>query len=128
MFTKRKIIFLKNKKLYLEGKIVNTDKDYIFNIVRIKKIDNIIESDNEYKPTTCTVKYQLKNVNNHELPIKQKLVHLDNGIATIIGEFSNDFFATQHMLSYGADCTVIEPVHIKEAVIKQLMEIKNIYE
>ena len=121
-------IFLKNKKLYIEGLDINSGKNQVFNLLRVKQIENIIESNEEYTPTTCTVKYKLKNVNMHEIPIKQVVEEFDNDTAIIVGEFSNDFFAVQHMLSFGSDCTVIEPAHIKESVIEQLMEIRRVYE
>ena len=120
-------IFLKNNKLYIEGTDTVNNKNYVFNLTRVKKIENIIESETKYIPTTCKVKYRLRNASSHELPIKQNIESINENEAIIVGEFANSFFATQQMLSYGLDCTVIEPLEIKDKVINQLMEMKNIY-
>ena len=45
----------------------------------------------------------------------------------IEGEYHNDFIAIQRILSFGADCTVLEPENFKKKIIEKLKSIRREY-
>ena len=43
------------------------------------------------------------------------------------GEYHNDFVAVQRMLSFGSNCTVLEPQAIREKIIEKLKNMRKNY-
>ena len=43
------------------------------------------------------------------------------------GEYHNEFVAVQRMLSFGANCTVLEPQAIREKIIEKLKNMRKNY-
>ena len=45
----------------------------------------------------------------------------------IEGRYYNDFLAAQRILSFGANCTVLEPQEFREKIIQKLINMRNVY-
>ena len=120
-------VFIKSNKAYLEGQDVKTSKVCIFNLDRVKAIYDIREGDKIFVPSVYSVKYKLKNISKHIIQTNQQVVESTDDGVIILGEFSNKFFAIQHCLALGEDCTVLEPKECREEIIKKLMELENVY-
>ena len=120
-------IFLKSNKLYVEGIDTEKKNTVCYNMTRIREIINIEQGHNEYKPEVYKLKYLLKNPDNHTLPQEAKVHKGQKNQAEVEIEFTSKFFAVQHILSLGADCTILEPEDIKNEVISKLMELRKVY-
>lgn len=121
-------MFLKTNKLYVEGIDVSSNKNVVLNASRIVSIDSVTESRVPYKTETFKIKYTLTNPELHTLDESQKVLKTKKNEILVETEFKNGFFALQHVLSLGQDCTVVEPESLKEDVIKKLTELRRIYE
>ena len=121
-------IFLKSNKLYVEGYDVNINKPVCYNLSRIKEVIKIEKGDSDYKPQTCKVKYLLRNSDYHVISSEAVTEKMEDGVLKVEEVFSNKFFAVQHILSLGADCTILEPADVREDVIGKLLELSKIYE
>lgn len=120
-------IFLKSNKLYVEGIDTETNNTVCYNMTRIRQVVKIEQGVSDYKPVVYNVKYLLKNIDNHVLPSEAKAGKSNNNQTEVEIEFTSKFFAVQHILSLGEDCTVIEPAEIREEVISKLMELRKVY-
>lgn len=121
-------IILKNEKVYLYGQNNETQKPIILNLRRIKSIlfrklnkENIETSD-------IIIKFQLKNMKNIILEDDEILIETTNNGYIIEGKYHNDFIAAQRILSFGDNCTVIEPYEFKENIIKKIKEMRKTYD
>jgi len=121
-------MFLKTNKLYVEGIDVNSNKNIVFNASRIVSVDSVTESRSPYQNKAFKVKYKLTNPELHTLDESQKVLKAKKGEILVETEFKNNFFALQHVLSLGPDCTVVEPESLKDDVVKKLTELRRIYE
>ena len=129
--TEKKIIAQKlkfqNDKLYLCGYNIEKKALVVLNVKRIKKIlSNNIEQNCE-TPKPMKIKFFIKNYmtnafSNEETVLEEK----DNGYI-VEGEYFNEFFGIQRILSFGADCTVLEPCELKDKIISKLRGMKKIY-
>ena len=120
-------IFLKSNKLYVEGCDLENKRTVCYNMSRIRKVVKSEKGEYEYKPEIYQVRYKLKNIDYHTLLPEANVEKKDKDEAIINIEFTNKFFAIQHILSLGADCTILEPAEIKNEVISKLMELKKLY-
>ncbi len=120
-------IFLKSNKLYVEGFDTETKKNVCYNMSRIREIIKFEAGNIEYKPEVYKIKYSLKNYDNYTLGNDVKVEKVENNLGIVEVEFTNKFFAIQHILSLGSDCTVLAPDDIKNEVIAKLMELRKIY-
>ncbi len=121
-------LFLKSNKLYVEGYDVNINKQVCYNLARIKEVVNTEKGDYDYKPQTCRITYQLRNTEYHVISPQAAVKKNNDGSITVEEVFSNKFFAIQHILSLGSDCTIIAPADVREEVINKLLELSKIYE
>ena len=48
-------------------------------------------------------------------------------VYVIEGRYYNDFLAAQRILSFGANCTVLEPQEFRETIIQKLKNMRNVY-
>ncbi len=120
-------IFLKSNKLYVEGYDPETKKTVCYNMSRIRGVISSKPGEIEYKPEIYKVKYLLKNFDHHSVSSDVHVEKVEHNTATIDVEFTNKFFAVQHILSLGSDCTILEPEDIRNEVIAKLMELRKIY-
>lgn len=121
-------LVLKNDKLYLYCYDFERKDSIILNVKRIKQIiSRIIGSgDNQFK--TTKIKFHLKSFGVLELNEEEKIVESNENGYIIEAEYHNDFVAMQRVLSFGKDCTVIEPLNFKDKIIQKLKSMRKIYE
>ena len=121
-------LVLKNDKLYLYCYDFERKDSIILNVKRIKQIiSRIIGSgDNQFK--TTKIKFHLKSFGVLELNEEEKIVESNENGYIIEAEYHNDFVAMQRVLSFGMDCTVIEPLNFKDKIIQKLKSMRKIYE
>lgn len=123
---------IRSKKLYINGYLVNYNKSSFLPISRImssvtEKLKHN-EQDGLNKEIYTTI-YELKNTakfNFTENDEERLLERLDD---KIIVEYKTDSFfkITQKVLSYGANCTVLEPEGARTMIINTLLKMKEIY-
>ena len=63
----------------------------------------------------------------HPLEENESIVKTEDDKIIVEGRYYNDFIAIQRMLSFGRDCTVLEPDEIRERIIEKLLEMREIY-
>ena len=121
-------IVFQNDKLYLYGYDINKKESVSLNIKRIKSILSR-QSGNDIKGKNPTVvKFKLKQIGILGLKDCESILSGDCTSGYIIeGTYHNKFIATQRILSFGSDCTVIEPRDFKQEIIKSLIEMREIY-
>lgn len=73
------------------------------------------------------VKFSLTRNYIHPLEENESIIETQDDKAIIEGRYYNDFIAIQRMLSFGSDCTVLEPNEIREQIIEKLLEMKEKY-
>ena len=73
------------------------------------------------------VKFSLTRSYIHPLEENESIIETQDDKAIIEGRYYNDFIAIQRMLSFGSDCTVLEPNEIREQIIEKLLEMKEKY-
>ena len=123
-----KEVLFKNDKVYLCGFDLDLKKVVTLNIDRIKKIISCKQSEDNNTIEKVQVKFKLKQFNVQGLQEGEKIIDgdLEKGF-WVEGSYYNEFLAYQRILSFGADCTVIEPEDFKDGVIKRLEKMKEIY-
>lgn len=122
-------IEMRNDKIYLLGYDLDKKENTMLPVKRISKIISRITNDThfiEYKP--LEVKFILKNFNAAGIEDGEEIIKTNEDYSFIMkGNYHNEFMAIQRILSFGADCTVIEPEDIKQKVINKLLEMREIY-
>lgn len=73
------------------------------------------------------VKFKLTQSYLYQLESNETIVETKPDFVIIEGRYYNDFIAMQRILSFGQDCTVLEPENIKELVITKLLEMREVY-
>lgn len=118
----------KNDKIYLYGYELNSKESVTLNIKYILKIisRNFKKSEN-VNIESVNLKFKLKNLGVAGLEECEKIVQQQDDGYIIQGEYHNEFIAIQRILSFGSDCTILEPESIKIKVIEKLKKIKEIY-
>ena len=123
-------VIFKNDKFYLWGVDTNSGKNLSFNIKRILKLLSYKTNDRNYNADSDNVhvKFLLKSFGISGLEENEKIIEITKEDKYIIeGSYHNEFYATQRILSFGSDCTVIEPEEFKNRIIELLKKMRNIY-
>lgn len=123
----QKLVY-KNDKIYLYGFDKSMKESVTLNIKRILKIISSKDSDDNIKSNPVIIKFKLKQFGISGLEDAEKILNgdVENGFI-IEGQYHNKFVATQRILSFGSDCTILEPQDFKEHVIELLKKMKEIY-
>ena len=120
-------IEVKNDKLYLLSYDVEKQESRVFNIRRIVSVLSRKLKNGNFEVELTKVKYILKNIDLSEIEENEKIIEtLENGYL-IEAEFYNDFLAIQRILSFGANCVVLEPQEIKDKIIEKIREMRKTY-
>lgn len=134
-------IAFENEKLYIWGHNLKYDNYGYLRIDKIKDIVNHIYSapkaaNDNFKKTTINVMYRLRGhsalmyqPNEYEIMIESRKDTKDSLKFPVLikAEVSNKFNFYQRILSYGTDCQIISPEHIKQEFVKILKSIKAGY-
>ena len=73
------------------------------------------------------IKFRLKRPYRYQLEPNETVLDSTSQELYIEGRYYNSFIAIQRVLSFGSDCTVVEPEDIKELVIEKLLEMRELY-
>ncbi len=121
-------IIMKNDKIYIQGFDINFQKAVSLNVDRIKSIISKKDNDNNNIVEKITVKFKLKKFNVQGLDDNENIINgTPNDGYLIEGKYHNEFLAYQRILSFGSDCTVLEPENFKQEIIEKLKRMRNIY-
>ena len=122
----QKLVF-QNDKIYLYAYDLRKKESVILNIKRIKSIfSRAIGGENVEIESTC-VKFFLKNFGVNEIEENETIVETKDDGCVVEGKYYNKFVAIQRILSFGANCTVLEPQDFKSAVVKKLKDMRKNY-
>lgn len=121
-------ILLQSDKLYLYGVDKGSDRPIYLNIRRILKILSSHQTDDYRIAEPVTVRFKLNHFGVSGLDDNEEIESgdIDNGFV-ICGHYHNTFLAMQRILSFGSECTVIEPDDFKEKLVKTLLRMKEVY-
>lgn len=121
-------IKLQNDKLYIFGVDKKSGESVYLNIRRILKIISVNKSDEPYSKEPLAVKFKLKEFGISGLADNEEIISGDMSDGFVIcGHYHNKFLATQRVLSFGSNCTIIEPEDFKENVIEVLKKMRDVY-
>lgn len=115
-------IVFQNDKIYLYGFDLIRKKSVVLNI---KRIGAILARFSGSKYTT--VKFFLKNFGVTGIEENEVILENRDDGYIIEGRYYNDFLAAQRILSFGANCTVLEPQEFREKIIQKLINMRNVY-
>lgn len=123
----QKIVF-KNDKFYLYGFDLGIKRTTVLNLKRIKSILQRSKNNEDFEIEEIKVKFILKDIKTEMLESEEEIIEkIDEGYL-VEGFYFNDFLAMQRILSFGSNCTVIEPLEFKRKIINKVKEMRNIYE
>lgn len=119
-------IVIKNEKIYLYS-FKNAKEAVTLNVKRIKKIISRENSDNTCENNPTTVKFLLKDFGITGLDKEESIIEATPNGYIIEGRYFNEFLAVQRILSFGSNCTVIEPDDFKQKIIETLEKMRSVY-
>lgn len=122
----QKLVF-ENDKIYLYAFDFLRNKSVVLNLQRIKSILARTSGSSNIKIETTNVKFLLKNFGVADIEENEKIVETNDDGYLIEGIYYNDFLAMQRILSFGADCTVLEPQDFRAKVIQKLKSMRKVY-
>lgn len=120
-------LVFKNDKIYLYGYDRSMDQSIILNIKRIKAILGKSLGGDGIQTKASQVKFILKDYAADNLEENETIFETLQDGFVVVGDYHNEFIATQRILSFGAHCTVIEPEEFKQKIIQKLKNIRNNY-
>lgn len=121
-------IVLQNDKLYFYGVDKNSKQPFYFNIKRILKILSLNENNDNITANPTTVKFYIKEFGYSGLEDCEIILSGDIPEGFVVeGNYHNEFYATQRILSFGPKCKVLEPESFKNKNIEILKKMKDVY-
>lgn len=122
----QKLVF-QNDNIYLYAYDLGKKKSVVLNIKRILSIISKLSDKNGIEIETVNVKFFLKNFGTNAIEENEQIVETMEDGFIVEGKYYNDFLAIQRILSFGTNCTVLEPQEFKDKVIEKLKNMRNIY-
>lgn len=120
-------LVLQNDKLYLYAYDLAKKESVVLNIKRIKSIISRREKDDDIQVKDICVKFFLKSFGLNEILENEKIIEKQENGMIVEGKYHNEFVAIQRMLSFGSNCTVLEPQVIRENIIAKLKDMRKNY-
>lgn len=122
----QKLVF-QNDKIYLYAYDLNKKESVVLNIKRIKSIISRAIGGEDVEINSTCVKFFLKNFGINEIEENETIVEIKDGGYVIEGNYYNKFIAVQRILSFGSNCTVLEPQDFKLNVVRILKDMRKNY-
>lgn len=122
----QKLVF-QNDKIYLYGFDVSKKEAVVLNISRIKSIIARLLNDGGIEIKTTVIRFFLKNSDSDILDEGETIVEKQADGCIVEGKYHNEFVAAQRILSFGSNCTVLEPQEFRELIIRKLMDMRMNY-
>lgn len=123
----QKLVY-KNEKFYIYGFDLNIKKSVVLNLKRVKTILKRSRNTQNIEIEETKVKFVLKNIKPEILEQNEEILEALDNKFLVEGFYHNDFLAAQRVLSFGSNCTVVEPEDFKTNVINKIKEMKKVYE
>lgn len=123
----QKIVF-NNDKIYLYGYDINKKDSIVLNIKNIVSVLSKKLTDNNIKSKQLKIKFFMKDFGTDSPTDEENIIEIKDNGYLVEGHYFNDFLATQRILSFGTNCTVIEPLDFKNNIISKLKEMRKVYE
>ncbi len=123
-----KSLEFRNDRIYLHGFDIEKNKWIILNLKRIQSIWGKNKNNGDYIENKICTRFMLKSIYNNTLEDNEKVIDKIGNNCIVEGVYFNKFLCIQRMLSFGANCTVLEPLEIKNKIIELLQEMRKIYE
>ena len=121
----QKVVF-QNDKVYLYGYDINKKEAVILNMQRICSILSRTRGSGIELESVC-IKYFLKSFGVNILEENESIIETLSDGCIIEGRYHNEFVAVQRILSFGADCTVLEPSDFRDKIIQKLKSMRQNY-
>ena len=122
----QKLVF-ENDKIYLYGFELDNNKSIVLNIKRIVSVLNRENGHENIEVKTRKVKFFLKNFGITRIEDNESILETNDKGYLVEGAYYNDFIATQRILSFGSECTVLEPEDFKANIIEKLKQMRGVY-
>lgn len=122
----QKLVF-QNDSIYLYGFDLDKKKSVVLNVKRILSIISRLSDGNGIELEMIKVKFFLKKCDTIEVEENEQIIETLEDGCIIEGKYYNDFLAIQRILSFGANCTVLEPQEFKETIIEKLKNMRDVY-
>lgn len=123
---------IRSKKLYIDGFLTTYNRSSFLPISRIvSKVTeklNIDEQPDVNKEIYTTI-YELRNTAKYNFTEndEEKIIKSDENKITVEYKTDSFFKITQKVLSYGQNCTVIEPEGARTMIINKLLQMRELY-
>ena len=117
-----------NDKIYLYGYNLQSEDSVVFNIQRIKSILKIKPKKEDFDQKIIKIKFHLRGFGLDTPEAGETVVESGKNGFIVEGVYHNEFLATQRMLSFGARCTVLEPLDFRNKIIAKLRDMRTIYD
>lgn len=121
-------LVMQNDKVYLYCYDMKKEKTLVLNLRRIKSIVTRKLQKGGVEPKLTKVKFHLKGWGVETISEGEKIVEQNSDGCTVEGNYYTEFLAVQRILSFGADCTVLEPEDFKDVIVSKLKEMRKIYD
>ena len=119
-------ITFQNDKIYLYGIDLTKKERVMLNVKRIKKvIASTFKNNIDVKK--INTKFLINNFGISALETNETIIEETENGFLVEGIYHNEFIATQRVLSFGANCTVIEPIDFRKRIIQKLKDMRNNY-
>ena len=123
----QKLVF-NNDKVYLYGYDINKKGSVVLNVKYITSIlSRKLTSDGiNLKPVK--VKFFIKDFGTDSPSDEENVIEVNDNGYIVEGNYFNEFLAIQRILSFGANCKVLEPIDFQDRIISALKEMRKTYE
>ena len=121
-------LVLQNDKLYLYCYDSDKKSSRILSLKRIKSILSRKFKKEGVETKYVKVKFHLKELGIETISEDESIIERDKDGIIVEGTYYNEFIAIQRILSFGSDCTVLEPDEFKGIIINKLKEMRRLYD
>ena len=121
-------LVMQNDKVYLYCYDIKKNKSLVLNLRRVKSIIARKLQKGGVEPKLITIKFHLKGLGIETISEGETIVEQNSDGIIVEGSYFTEFLAIQRILSFGSDCTVLEPENFKNNVIAKLKEMRKLYD
>lgn len=122
-----KNLVFQNDKIYLYAYDLNKKESVVLNIKRIKSILSRKNNDDSINVEDVCVKFFIKKQCENDILGNETIKETPEDGFIVEGKYHNEFVAIQRILSFGENCTVLEPQEIKTKIIQKLKDMRKNY-
>ena len=106
---------------------LDNNQSIVLNIKRITSVLNREEGHGNVEIKARKVKFFLKNFGITRIEDNENILETNDKGYIVEGAYYNDFIATQRILSFGSECTVLEPADFRADIIEKLKLMRGVY-